>query len=235
MCPSDGEQQSDLGCPSFKCEQEKQRGKNKRCGNQEHAETNEQSPKIDRTLGRRPSLLCEGANLEARIFEREAVENRLGDLMFAPAIAFEPHRGVVPESVLPEFLTGAERNKSLGSGFVLVPILFVLVANGVEIDRNSRLPVPTIVGIRDAGKLGRPLGAHVGVIHRDDALHLECGALRIEFPTFAHDKVAQRDVASEGEPMIIGKPLVDGDAIASSHPIHGRDHGVGGDGLVGGD
>ena len=81
--------------------------------------------------------------------------------------------GETAETVAPNFLTGGEADVGLGCAFIGVPVILVLVTDGVEIHRETGVPVGAVFRVGHAGKIRHESNVRAWVIHRDDASNLE--------------------------------------------------------------
>ena len=65
----------------------------------------------------------------------------------------EANGGETAETVAPNLLTGGEADVGLGCALVGVPVILVLVADGVEIHRETGVPVGAVFRVGHAGKV----------------------------------------------------------------------------------
>ena len=137
----------------------------------------------------------------------------------------EAHGGEVSEAVTPEFLSRGQADERLGRAFVLVPVVFVLVADGVEIHRETGVPVGAVCGVGHAGELRhqRPVGARI--VHCDDAADGELGRALLELAHGADGVVRQLDLVTDPGLQVVGRPLVEPDR-ARREAVQRGDHRV---------
>ena len=205
--PADGQQQAGLCRAKLQREEKQQRGKDEGRSDQKQAQTDEQAAKVHAALRRGISVRFEISRHEPDIAQSE----RGDDLLLQGSLIFtrigKANGGVAAETVAPELLAIREADEALRRAFVVIPILFVLIANGLGVHRNARFPITAIIHVRNAWKLRRPSLVHLRVRHRQNTRDGEISRFLLQLAPQAHGVVFERERVADSELLIVRQPL----------------------------
>ena len=119
--------------------------------------------------------------------------------------------GETAEAVAPNFLTGGEADVGLGRALVGVPIILVLVADGIEVHWESGVPVGAVFRVGHTGEVWHEGDVRARVVHRDDTADLELAGAFLELTHGSDGVVAQFYVVADFGLQIVRGPLVQPD------------------------
>ena len=130
---------------------------------------------------------------------------------FLGAVLCVANSGETTEAVAPNLLAGGEADVGLGCALVGVPVILVLIADGVEIHRETGVPVGAVFGVGHAGKVRHEGDVRARIVHRDDTTNLELAGALLELAHGPDGVVAQLDIFADPCLQIVRGPLVQPD------------------------
>ena len=196
-------------------EQEQLRGQQHGGRDQEEREAEEQPAEVRRRLARDARRRAHVAEVQAECGGIELAAQQRAHVRLVPRRA--AHRGQGAEAARPQPAPGGQRHEALGRAAEVVPILLVLVADAIEVDRRAGLPVAAVVGVRQAREVRHQLAPRLDLVgrraERAHARQVKRAALFDQATRRVDDVVFELDRVALARPEVLDRPVVQQDVV----------------------